>query len=39
MAAVRLRTLPTESARTTRPKSRAAKRRVGIFDGYNDLGS
>lgn len=39
MAPVSLRTLPTESARPTRPKSRAAKRRVGIFDGYNDLGS
>ncbi len=39
MSTVSPRTLPNESARTSRPRSRASKRRVGIFDGYHDLGS
>lgn len=39
MSTVSLRTLPNESARTPRSRSRVAKRRVGIFDGYNNSGS
>jgi len=38
MAPVSLRTLPNESARTSRPGSRAVKRQAGIFDGYENLG-
>ncbi|MCV7173201.1 circularly permuted type 2 ATP-grasp protein [Mycobacterium manitobense] len=38
MAGVSLRTLPTESARSSRSTTRAARRHEGVFEGYNKLG-
>lgn len=38
MAGVSLRTLPTESARSSRSTTRAARRHDGVFEGYNKLG-
>jgi uncharacterized circularly permuted ATP-grasp superfamily protein len=35
---VSLRTLPTETTRTTRANGRASKRYDGIFDGYRNVG-
>ena len=33
-----LRTLPTDTARSSRQNSRSVQRYDGIFDGYNDVG-
>jgi uncharacterized circularly permuted ATP-grasp superfamily protein len=39
IARVSLRTLPTDTARSSRTNSQTRKRYEGIFDGYNNLGT